>query len=741
MNYLDFNSNRKVNFQATTDMLAPQMYPNQSVDSQTQYTPPLVNLPDIYKSDTNDSKSGLKEFIKKMDVMGLIYPWFEHPFLMTGTCAGISFGIDKFAEAFGGEYEKSLLAKAAALGDKISESKFLKPLRNKVSGWFSGGYNKVKNFFKDSDLVNAVTKTPSQGEWTIVTEETKSMSQRVVQDFVHMTQKLKLTTDGFVELSNLGLNKNEKEFLSNFFKNANPIQEDLSNAIQLKRLGIADDEIKNILAQSDATKVVKQKILEKMGCSEKYLKYLAEHPAKARDFKKVAKICDNARGIKVAEGYNKFLGKLQIFERKVGFDEVANRLISATQARTKFGRGLSTFLQKCHRGFTFAGSGSKFGILLFIAPMLVDTMMNVKKADNDQKAGTAVKGLVQAVSWVFTFPIALIIMHHLAGAQYAGMTPQEVARYRAKLKDFNTKAANGQFNTRIDYKKGKDEVKALRKVKDQNLLTRICKKIGSFVTMDLETFKPYKGKNFLMNFARKIPNFLKNVGGIPMRFAIWGAISMGILDAIINKSIKFCFGNYYDEIKEEEHEENKKKQKEYLKDDLKERLLTLQTQKMNEIQGQNNNLDAPQYEQSVNNYIPELPPQSSQDEIATESEQQAEVQQPNNNGLNNVEKPSTTPIAQPALEDTYTYIPEQSSVIQQPRQTTKRDNYTYIPSSENLLNKEEKEYNTNKYIPSQEGAKINPSFDNSGLNDALSRADRAEKRAIQVLSGNFSAYQ
>ena len=70
----------------------------------------------------------------------------------------------------------------------------------------------------------------------------------------------------------------------------------------------------------------------------------------------------------------------------------------------------------------------------------------------------------------------------------------------------------------------------------------------------------------------------------------------------------------------------------------------------------------------------------------------------------------------------------------------KLDNYTYIPSSENVIKKEDAEVSENKYIPSQQGAKITKTFDNSGLEAALRRADRAEQRALQTLAGNFNSY-
>ena len=71
-----------------------------------------------------------------------------------------------------------------------------------------------------------------------------------------------------------------------------------------------------------------------------------------------------------------------------------------------------------------------------------------------------------------------------------------------------------------------------------------------------------------------------------MRFIAWGAISMAILDPIIEKVIKKIFGGHYDEFKEEEHLENKKAQKKFLKQDLNQRLLEAQRRKIESLQKQ-----------------------------------------------------------------------------------------------------------------------------------------------------------
>ena len=87
--------------------------------------------------------------------------------------------------------------------------------------------------------------------------------------------------------------------------------------------------------------------------------------------------------------------------------------------------------------------------------------------------------------------------------------------------------------------------------------------------------------------------------------------------------------------------------------------------------------------------------------------------------------------------DNYTYIPSSKNVI--PHKTKKNgvDNYTYIPSSECKIPSDKTNENQRRYIPSQAAANIQKTFDNSGLQSALDRAQKAEDKALRVLAGNF----
>ena len=576
------------------------------------------------------------------------------------------------------------------------------------------------------------------------------------------------------------------------------------------------------------TEIVKTKQLEKLGVTKEFIEKLDKNPATLKDILTVRNACQKGKGIRIGAGHQKLLGPFQPFERYIGLDEIGNRLHSTLQgAKTKTGRALSIFLQKCHRGFTFGGG--KIGVLLFVSPLLVDTILDVKKAEPKDKVGTAAHGLVHSMSWVFTFPLGLSIMHHLAGAQYAGMSPEDVKECRRLIKEFNEeanpfkekcwyknmfglgekKAASETFQSYGDYKKKLDILKGKLKElrgknsKNQSLFTKLSKQLGKFLTMDLENIAAYKNGSFLGNTARKIPSFFRNLGGVPLRVGVWAGITMGVLDTIINKGIKGCFGNYYDRFKEEESIDAKKEQMKFTKEDLRLRLEETQRRKVLGLMNQpiDNKFEAPaslnpainskspekkevknskensselenskinlnseqenlieekmQQNKAENNFFKEnvvannttqkttaikTEQKSIQEEVKPQPEEKINVQfnEPIMISAESSKEPVTIKNEETKPVDDYTYIPSALPAREKKVKTEKRDNYTYIPSSENVLKDETKETDTAKYIPSQLGAKFNKTFDNSGLEAALKRADRAEQRALQTLAGNFN---
>ncbi len=693
-----------------------------------------VQLPDLYyvPDDKFEPKS-FKETVKEADMMGMIYPWIAHPFLMVGTCAGLAYGVDKFSKACGGDYEKSFLGKAAKLGDNIQNSRIAQS--NTVKKFFNigtAGRKKFNEITKNSDVINAVRNTPSMPEWGFVKDELLTQEQRVVHEFTRITDGLNLSGEsgsggflGFggggsdkVSLKNLGLTREEKELVKNI-----ATQEEAVNTVLLKRLGRSESEIQRILGLGEgATQVVKNEILNEMGLTADKLE-LIKKDTTGQYIKEVKAATEKVKGkVWIGAGNYSWMGPIQPFERRIGCDEIYNRLHSMSEgATTRTGRLMSKFLQRCHRGFTFGGG--KLGVLMFVAPHLVETMLDAKKADPDAKVGTVANGVISAMSWVFTFPLGLKIMHSLTGAQYAGMTKDQVQEYRNLLNDFNKNVKSDFFKSKSEYDVARKELESKLKTlktptKPQNLLTKMCRKLGSFITMDLEQIKSYRNGTVGGNTARKIPSFFKNLGGVPIRLLLWGGITMGLLDTAITKGTKAIFGNFYDRMKEEEHEANKKKQKQFTKSDLQERMIEAQRKKLE-----------PQIIDEPEAKIETQTPKEEQTPSSIE-EKPAQIE----------EEPAPAPaVEQQVQKQQYIPNPNPNPELLKPKakENPKRDNYTYMPSQNNVL-QNPAAVQQNKYIPSQQAANIVKNFDNSGLSGALRRADRAEAKALQVLSGKFN---
>ncbi len=683
-------------------------YNNQDYKQLASQVQQPVRLPAYYNVPDNYEPKNFKETVKDADPMGVLSPFIEHPLWVLTAWLGLNFGLDAYSKACSGKYENSLVAKAARLGDNIQQSKLI---QNKPVQAVINGFNSVKKrgakVVQNSAILRAMRDTPTMPEWSMVKSQMFNQKQEVVQDFIKIAEALKLDSDKVPGLKDIGLTKAEKDMLKKVFnvKGISEIPETKAvNQVLLSRLGRTPEQIKKIQALGETSaSAVKKEILKEMGLTADKLKLIKDDMF-GKYIDDVMNACGKVRGkVKMGAGHYSFLGPLtKPFERTIGCDEVYNKLFSMAKgggAKTATGRFTSKMMQMIHRGLTFGGG--KLGALIFIAPLLVEVGMNVKKADKDQKAGTLAGGLIESMSWVFTFPLALKIMHSLGGVKYAGMSKTQVTNYRDAVKDFNKKALGAGFKNKAEYKAAKKQVKDMLKVDKQNIFTKGIRKLGQFLTLDLETFKGYKNGNFATNFARKAPNFFRNVVGVPMRFAVWGLISMGVLDAAIKKCSTAIFGKSYDSMKQDEHKAELKQQKQFLREDLNKRLYDMQAQKHQE-----------------KNIAPKI------------NNSQA--------GMFTVKGKNINSDKEFNLRDNYTYIPSSKNVIPQPLKKGSIDNYTYIPSSKCTIEPDEKNLEKQrKYIPSQEAANIQKSFDNSGLQGALDRAQKAEDKALRVLAGNF----
>ena len=741
-------------FRATEALQIPNFnQPNSDsfVQSQPDYS--QVELPAIYQNTSQiEAPKTFVEKLKKVDLFGGVYPWFENPLLMGGTCFALAKGLDKYTEKCGGEYEKSILGKATKFGDNLENSKFIqsKPVQS-VLGWIKTGANKVNKLLNRSSLITAIRTTPARPEKSMPKSELISQEVRILHDFNDIASKLKLGENGVPALKHLGLDKAEKNYLKEVFgENYKKVAtEKTSNTILLKRLGFDKSKIDEIINSSDANGKTKQAILDTLGLTVDDIKNVKIKPEEYVTKVKEA-VTRAGKKVRVGEGHYDWLGPIQPLERTISCDQVANKLKSVMEgAKTKTGKFFAKAIQKIHRGFTFGGG--KLGMWFFIAPSLVMMLKNVKKADKDQKIGTAAYGSIESISWVFTFPLSIAATYALGGMRFAGMSKENVKKFMEKTDAFNKLVDEGKLLDKSKYdaalKALKADRKTLRHVEKQNLFARMVKGITNFFYSDLNTIRSYKSGNFLGDKIRQIPNFFKHLGLEPIRFILCAFVIESFFRGLIEKGSKAIFGNHYDHMKEEEHQAKKDEQKKFTKQDLEQRLYQTQYEKINPTEQTN----------QVENYSPELPPEAintiKEDLVAQAQEKERQklerqsLNKPEKETQaveNNIEKtaeatknevisetPNTT------NEKTEEYLP-QSEVLKETKQT-KVDNYTYIPSSENIFaNKKKNEEQVKKYIPSQIGAKFTKTFDNSGLTKALRRADLAEQKAVQILAGNFN---
>ena len=232
------------------------------------------------------------------------------------------------------------------------------------------------------------------------------------------------------------------------------------------------------------------------------------------------------------------------------------------------------------------------------------------------------------------------------------------------------------------------------------------------------------------NTPATVKNFIWSAG----RFAVFMFIGMPILDKFITKCTNAIFGRNYDDTYEMENLKAKEKQKEFLKEDLTDRMYKAQAKKMGvlnqsavelqtEAQGSEDTaLTLPSDVKGAEPIVDEITPlenepvqETSLAEENTLSQETKAVQSEDLTEPDNIQEP-----AQPSVSQA----------------NKKRDNYTYIPSQENVIKRQEEE-KVNKYIPAQTPVKVEKAFDNSGLDAALRRADLAETKALQILSGKF----
>ena len=504
------------------------------------------------------------------------------------TWGGLHLGTTLYNKANSGEYEKSLVGRLGKWGDRLSNTKLVR--NSFVDTLRSHGRTMKSNiqaFIDRHPMLSAMQKTPTKPESSMVTNFMETQNEAdlkeasaKLQEFVSKgpktlqdagatkaeieALKTKYGTNAFGRIKNQG--KAVEEFLlgkigadignPNIVARIETCEASMLNQLQQYRAILANP---NLTAEERAfatnrivklsellpnyrAKVLQALKLKSMGVNRATMEAITSHP--------------EANG----QAINQAIGKATKYSPKLS--QFANKVKSIFEPGSKIGKFLPKMSKLGMRGLTFGG-----GLFntLFVAFFLGDAVKNTIDAPKDQKAGTAVHGLMDAMSWVIAMPIAIKGMHAVNGLKNLGKSQAQVKAYEAALKTFNEQAKAGLFKSRAHYNNAWKGVEALKNVGTAPTgFKKALSKVASFLSIGLGQKEPFRRSTEALtgaakraakmsNFKGKLPNFLRNCAGYPLRFALYMFIFQPIVDKLFSGITSAIFGKPYDpeKVKEE----------------------------------------------------------------------------------------------------------------------------------------------------------------------------------------------
>jgi len=485
-------------------------------------------------------------------------------------------GVDLFQNACMGDYEKSLPYKLSNFGDKIANSSLVNSrFSNSIKTGLRNFKQKINNFINNSQILSTIKEMPANPENKNVIGFLKNQEAETASEFATCAKEF---LDGNLKLKNLRPDKNEIDFLKNRY-NVSSIK-DLNNNSQavrdlelfrfdrntLNKLDLLEtrleasrprliNNLNNLLTQLENTTDLTQKdilinkinrINDKLdGTQLSRIKSTAVKNAKNRLLKTgnlTAEVLINEpeKHIKEIIEVCQKNGR-KAFGKEYNLEMFGNKLKSMVDAKTNFGKFLPKSIFTAMRGLIF--SGGTFAILLFVAPSLAQSIVDTKNAKKGKKTATFADGLVNAVSWVVSIPLAIKSMFSVGGLKYLGMNKNQLNNYRNELKSFNQKAKNGLFSSKSVYKTELENLNRLKQTPSLGFFKNTIKKLANIMMIGHETPRPYieKGK-LLQNFYNKSKYLLKEGLAYPVRFGLYMMVFAPIIDKILSGCCHMIFG-------------------------------------------------------------------------------------------------------------------------------------------------------------------------------------------------------
>lgn len=487
------------------------------------------------------------------------------------TWYGICKGMDYFNNVSCDKaYMDTPFGKLGAWGDKMSDkyfnSAFAKSDAGKGFHNFLGNTKKsFLNFVNKNKVLSAIWNTPTTPENKMVIGQSKGLFgfhsmevDTLIPSFLEQSEvpqqlerygmkqdaidKLKQALKGKKKAERLALIEAE-EFKLFGVKNADDLR-----AAKIKALGFKDT------AQFDKI-------------SKDYLKH-ADEILEALKKSNPNMYITRCTGEGTLGGVKKLF-----FSRKATFKELANKytLLIDNPHKSGLGKFLSKGLGWVLEGATNRFAGGKM-VAIMQAFILSQAALTAFRAEGGvgEKVKTFIERNVNDFSYIFAAPLAIMGMHRVGGMKYAGMTKEQVDKYREALKAFNEKADAKGFATKAEYKTAKGKLKAMLQGDTKNgFFTKMFKKIGSFINIGNEKINPYLSKaDNNMNFIRKLGKWTTNAAGYPLRFGLAMFVLMPFVSKTITKASNAIFGKPKVSVLDEEQAEEQKTKDENVNNQL-----------------------------------------------------------------------------------------------------------------------------------------------------------------------------
>ncbi len=502
------------------------------------------------------------------------------------TWYGLNKASDLFDKGCGGTYEKSIMGRLGKFGDYLSGTKALNNSVTRKIGSAWGSFKvKAQAYIDKHPMLSAMQKTPTEPENQMPKAFLESQNEC---DLKEATSKLEKFIDKTPKsLKEAGATKDEIDALKQkygtniFGKIKNPkaaIQE-----FQLRKLGgdtvanriLAKEQrlpqiiqwyeqrvsamdpaspsysnaiqrLNNLYSQAENYRgnALKKLKLDKLGLGGGVLEAIKADP------KAYASTVESAleQGATASPTLSRYVNKLKVMHLPT----------------TKLGKFLPKVAKLGMRGLTFGGGLINTGMVAFPLAM---SIKNAFDAPKDKKVGTLAEGVVEAMSWVISMPLALIGMHGINGLKNTGLSKDQYKLFKDELKAFNLRAKNKGFSSLAEWTAEKNRIEALKNVAGpQSKLTKFFEGFGKVLSVGLEQFEPYKENTSVLtgaakraarfgNIKRMLPNFLRNCAGYPLRFGLYMAVFAPIVDKIMTMGTRAIFGEAYDPEKEKEAKE------------------------------------------------------------------------------------------------------------------------------------------------------------------------------------------